>query len=235
MDRIKQIKIFISLAIIIVMLFLISGCITYDDKPSLRYPTPPMNIHEIFSTRQWGVDFPYTEHNAMVIDFVRVFENIHTGTFIFGANYHTADNWWGYDTIILWSDTVLRDFSFVVLNVWDEEDGMKIFTEATPFAIDKLLPTDVIVLNVSFFHYLRPQAAIIFTDESGLQNRMFILQDMSDSCIYYFLWPANPGQIVEWHEICTETYLDSLFSKCEDCGEYYYFRVIWRGECPHCD
>ena len=180
-------------------------CEEHYAHESLRRPTPPMNMHEILGRQ---------EHDAMVADFVRDFETIHTGIYIFGADHPSSDEW--YDTIILWSDIPLRDFSFVILNVWDEDDGMRIFTEATPLVVDRLLPGEAIVLHVRFFHYLRPQAAIFFTDETGAHQRMFIRQDMSNSCIYYFLSPVYPAHIVEWHEISTAAHGEI----CPFSGQY---------------
>ena len=168
-----------------------------------RYSTPPINIHEIISPWDFYVEFPYTKHNAMVADFVRDFENVYTATYNIHASNPMMTDWHGYDTIILWSETPLRDFSFEIINFWEGdsvEDGWTIRTEKTPIAIDVLLPTDVVVLNVGFAHYLRPQAAIIFTDESGLQSRMFIIQTMENGCLpYYYLSPVEEHRIAVWH------------------------------------
>ena len=174
----------------------------YTHEP-IRYP--PMNIHEMFAPWQGrDADFPYKEHHARVADFVCGFDNVHTATY-----NPSATNWRWYDTIILWSDTPLRDFSFIILGIWDEEDGMIVFTQETPLALDVLPPTDAVVLNVAFSHYLRPQAAIMFTDAYGVQTRMFIHQNMGDDGCpsFYFLGRVDPARIVEWHYISMAAYL----------------------------
>jgi len=146
----------------------------------LRQPTPPMNIHEMFALWQ-GVDadFPQEEHEANIAKFVRDFENVYTVTY---AQFETS--WLG--TIILWTDSPLLNFSFVSLDVaghdWDENGQLVINTQEVLFAVPELLPTDAVVLNVTFAHYLLPHGAIIFTDEDGVQRRMFIHEDMRGGC-----------------------------------------------------
>ena len=151
----------------------------YIHEP-LRQPTPPLNIHEILAPWQGlGADFPHEEHEATIAEFVRDFEHVHTVTYIqFETNWRS--------TIILWSDIPLRDFSFVSLDVaghdWDEDVQLVINTREVLLTIDELLPTDAVVLNVAFAHYLLPHGAIIFTDEQGIQRRMFITESMRGGC-----------------------------------------------------
>jgi hypothetical protein len=164
----------------------------YTDE-LLRFPTPPINAHEILSP-QLESD---TEYNAVIADFVRDFENIYTIT----HNEYPFD--WYTDALILWSDAPLRDFSFVVIDFWEGnsvEEGWTIRTTKIPFTIDELLPTDVVVINVAFSHYLRPHAAVIFADETGLQTRMFIEQSMEDRCYpAYYLWPVDEDRVAVWN------------------------------------
>lgn len=151
----------------------------YVHEP-LREPTPPLNIHELFAPWQGqDADFPQAEHEANVAEFVRGFDNVHTATYIqFEANW--------YSTIILWTDTPLRDFSFVSLDVagheWTEAGQLVIGTQEVLLTVDELLPNDAVVLNVAFSHYLLPHGAIIFTDEQGELRRMFIREDMRGGC-----------------------------------------------------
>ena len=160
----------------------------------LRLPTPPMNIHEIFAPWQ-GHDygFPHELHEANIAEFVRDFENVHTATEI-----QWETDW--YETIVLWSDAPLRDFSFVSLDTagheWYEVEGsysqLIIGTQEVLLTVDELLPTDAVILNVNFFHYLLPYGAIIFTDEDGLRWRMFIRESMRGGCFpLYHLGEAH--------------------------------------------
>ena len=100
----------------------------------------------------------------------------------------------------MWSDAPLRDFSFVSLDTaghyWDETETpsrLIIHTHEVLLAVDELLPTDAVVLNVNFFHYLLPYGAIIFTDEDGARWRMFIWESMAGGCFPTFsLGEAQP-------------------------------------------
>ena len=142
----------------------------------LRQAPPPMNIHAIFAPWQ-GPDgvFPKEEHEANVAEFVRDFENVHTVTYI-----QWETDW--HSTLVLWPDVPLRDFSFVSLDVagheWTDDGRLIINTREVIHTIDELLPTDAVVLNVAFAHYMLPHGAIIFTDEQGVRQRMFIWEDM---------------------------------------------------------
>ncbi|MCL2353310.1 MAG: hypothetical protein FWC69_01620 [Defluviitaleaceae bacterium] len=133
---------------------------------SLRQPTPPMHIHEIFAPWQ-GPDapFPQEEHDANIAAFVADFENVHTVTY---TEFET--DWHG--TIILWADEPLRDFSFVSLDIaghdWSQEDELSLNTREVIFAIPKLSPADVVVLNLACSHYLLPYGASSSTGEEGL-------------------------------------------------------------------
>ena len=130
----------------------------YVHEP-LRQPTSPLNIHEVLVPWQGpDADFPQEEHEANVAEFVYGFENVHTVTYV---QFET--NW--YATIILWADTTLRNFSFVSLDVaghdWDEDYQLIINTREVLLTIGELLPTDAVVLNVAFAHYILPHGAII--------------------------------------------------------------------------
>jgi hypothetical protein len=165
----------------------------------LRQPTPPMNIHEIFVPwyGQWNDGrFLWEEHMANVAEFVSDFENVREITY---QQFETDF----YSTIILWADSPLRDFSFVTLDVaghyWEDDARLVIGTRDELLVIDYLPTTDAVVLNVAFAHYLIPHAAIIFTDEQGSRQRMFIQESMRGGCFPVFhLAPHNPEWIADW-------------------------------------
>ena len=156
----------------------------YVHEP-LRQPTPPLNIHEI--------DFPREEREAGIAEILRNFENVHKVTY---TQFET--NW--YSTIVLWTDIPLRDFSFVSLDVaghyWREDRELIIDTREVLLTVDVLLPGDAVVLNVAFSHYLLPHGAIIFTDEHGVQQRMFIIESMRGGCFPIY-------HLTEAHELAT--------------------------------
>jgi hypothetical protein len=155
-----------------------------------RRPTPPMNIHEIFPVWQGpDADFPHEEHEANIAEFLYRFgfENVRTVTYT-----QRETDWYG--TIILWPDshTPLRNFSVVSLDVaghdWDENGQLIIDTQEVLLYVPILrhLQLDAVVLNVAFSHYLLPHGAIIFTDELGVQWRMFIVECMRGGCCPIF-------------------------------------------------
>ncbi|MCL2408746.1 MAG: hypothetical protein FWC96_03930 [Oscillospiraceae bacterium] len=145
----------------------------YTHEP-LRQPTPPMNIREMFTDN--------------ISEYVYGFENVHTVTYL-----QLETDW--CSTIILWADIHLRDFSFVSLDVaghyWYEDRQLVIDTREVLLTVPDLLPTDAVVLNVAFAHYLLPHGAIIFTDEYGVRWRMFLGEDMRGGCfpIYHLGMP----------------------------------------------
>ena len=55
-------------------------------------------------------------------------------------------------------------------------------TQEVLLTVPVLRPTDAVVLNVAFEHYLLPHGAVIFTDANGVQWRMFIGQSMRGGC-----------------------------------------------------
>ena len=115
------------------------------------------------------------------------FDEIHTVTYL---QFETQ--WYG--SIMLWSDKPLWDFTFVSLDVaghywrsrqWREPE-LVIETKEVLLTIPKLLPTDAVVLNVAFAHYLIPHGAIIFTDERGDRWRMFVTESMAGGDVPIF-------------------------------------------------
>ncbi|MDR0272909.1 MAG: hypothetical protein LBI27_06295, partial [Clostridiales bacterium] len=102
---------------------------------------------------------------------------------------------------ILWTDTALRDFKVVTLDVaehyWENDEHLIIHTDEVLFEIDELQPTDLVVLHLYFPHYLLPHEAILYTDENGVQMRMFIHESMRGGCYPLFIL----GEPHEYSEI----------------------------------
>lgn len=147
----------------------------YVDEP-LRQPTPPMNIHEIHPIwLGWDELFPRKEHEAKVAEFTRNFENVHTATYIQFGDWHS--------TIILWTDAPLSNFMFVSLDMGWLDDDVEFHTREVLLVVDELAPGDAVALNIAFEHYLHPRGAIVFTDEQGIQWRMFITESMQGGCV----------------------------------------------------
>jgi hypothetical protein len=146
------------------------------DSP-LRHPTPPMNI---------------LENHEINDEFLNTFERIHEFTFLqFETEY--------YGTIILLADEVVRDFSFAHVGFDLDDEGKLIFHTITSlFEIAELSPTEAVLLNVAFEHYLHPRGGIIFTTENGDEMRMFIQESMEGGCHpFYHLTPAS-SEFMEW-------------------------------------
>jgi predicted small lipoprotein YifL len=143
-----------------------SDCGDHKVGENLRIQTPPVNIRE---------------SHEVADGFSDEFENTYTCTFIqWETDY--------YSTLYLWTDEPLRDFKFVSLDAAsfyateEEEPKIMIDTLEVLLTVPELLPTDVVVLNVAFVHYLIPRGAIIFTDEAGKTWRMFIGESMRGGC-----------------------------------------------------
>ena len=145
-----------------------------------RWPTPPLNIEER------GID----------AEFLSEFENVHTFTYLQWEGY------W-YSTLAFWPDEPLRDFSFLSLDLNSNGERQAFHTREVLLNVEELLPSDVVVLNVLFVHYLIPRGGIVFTDESGVQRRMFI-QDVSarggcSQCFLGFiLSPHDENHWADW-------------------------------------
>jgi hypothetical protein len=160
---------------------------------------PSINSHEIIFSwlSQYGGDFLQTEHDLRVAEFIHCFENVYTVTYNWPLSPLDL-----YDTIVLWPyDSSLLNFSIVTLNSMFYEEGLIISTLETLFTIDELSLDNAVVLNIDtgFIHYMYPRAAIIFTNEAGLQSRMFIELNMNDyGCSRYLLTNVDDYTIAEW-------------------------------------
>jgi len=199
MMRLRTMMYIQLLAIIMVFLSSCGRAIKYEEVPTyfsekilcecgehyisdpLRQPTPPINIHEMFAL--WQTENAQEVHADNVSEFTRDFENIHTLTY---TQFET--DW--TSTLIFWPDITAYDFSFVSLDVaghyWDESTpynhSLVIHTREVLLTVSTLNPTDAVVLNVAFAHYLLPHGAVVFTDAYGIRWRMFIQQSMRGGC-----------------------------------------------------
>jgi len=152
----------------------------------LRHPTPPLNLRE-----------GYEVGDGFLEDFARVHE----------ASYFQfeLDGWEG-NRLYFWTDEPLRDVRFVSLNFdldWlDGEDEYDTQTRYSVFnvilALDSLQVNEVVALNVAFAHYLLPHGGVIFTDQDGNEQRMFLLESMRGGCYPGFLlavYETNEWQV----------------------------------------
>ena len=136
--------------------------------------TYPMNIRDSF---EWEM---VDALEGTLDAFLSGFDTVHEVT------YQQWEADW-YNTIILWSDTPLRDFYIVSLAVGEDvDDKMGIFAQELIFSTEELLTSHAIVLNVAFAHYLLPHGGLIFTDENGDMRRMFINESMRGGCYPHF-------------------------------------------------
>jgi len=151
--------------------------------PYQRQLTPPLNIRD----------------GDVTAEFLSAFETIHTVTYL-----QWEPGW--YHNLALWPDESLRDFSLLSLGLGSGctgADPMYFYTREVLLTIDELLPTDVVVLNVLFIHYLIPRGGVVFTDGDGVQRRMLI-QDVSvvggcSECFRNFiLIPHDETYWIEW-------------------------------------
>jgi len=141
----------------------------YAHELQMLTSTPPLNISNVdpFGT---GTHFTYQ------------FETVHTVTYL----EWEADR---PSKMAIWSDEPLYDFSFVSVH---HNAICCAYVGEIVFNIDKLYPTDVVVLTVAFSHYLYPRGGIIFTDASGMRHHMFLSKNMVDGCVTgFFLNPTD--------------------------------------------
>jgi len=135
-----------------------------------RQPTPPVGIRDVVEPFGVGAHWLYQ------------FDTIHTFTYLQFETEHPHQ-------IALWADAPLFDFSFVSLDVagHDWVDGSLIInTREVLFTVPALQPGDAVVLHLAFAHYLLPHGAIVFTDEWGVQWRMFLHESMRGGCFPVF-------------------------------------------------
>jgi hypothetical protein len=181
-------------------------CGSQDCHDVITQPTSPLYM------------LPFNWHALPLIsqyksEFLNSFETAHEFTY---RQYET--DW--HHTLIIWTDTPLSNFSFVTLgfeDIYDSDDRSYFYIIDTLFTLELFQPTDVIVLNVAFSHYLIPHGGLIFTDENGVQRRMFISENMelesSIECIFhrFVLLPHNEHYFSDWD------WFSSQPCDCETC------------------
>jgi len=121
--------------------------------------SPPLNIRDI-GPFGFGTHFTYQ------------FETVHAATYL-----QWETDW--PSIIALWPDEPLHDFSFVSVN---HNAICCAYVGEVLFTVDKLYPSDAVVLTVAFSHYLFPRGGITFTDANGLRHHIFLTQSMIGGC-----------------------------------------------------
>lgn len=152
---------------------------------------PPLNILP-FGHRFFDHDY---DNICFMHEFIGSFEYLHEVTF------HHWDGGSNHPTVI-WTDTIVRDLSLVELGMNNTDIGMQPYFVAreTLITIDELLPGDAIIANLLFSHYLMPSVGLIFTDENGVQRRMFIADDLGRSapCFCFTRFVLVPDDEIPW-------------------------------------
>jgi len=173
---------------------LCSICGEHYVHEELRAQTPPLHIHEI--QLEWPlVESSEAAHVETVDAFLNDFDTVHTVTYI------QWDTEW-YASLVIWSDEPLRNVSFLSLGFDYAEERPYFYTRAELLTVDELLPNDALLLNVAFEHYLVPRGGLIFTDENGVERRMFISESMRGGCFPQFhLLPYDTPDVVfaDWN------------------------------------
>jgi len=137
----------------------------------LRQPTPPMNFRE-----------PHEFDRR----FLGRFTNIHEATLI---QWETEPG----EPFLIWSEEPIFDFYFVAL---DFTGDLEFSTREVVLYIDEIAAGEAVLITAVFEHYLIPRGGIIFTDQKGIEHRMFITESMRGGC-----WPSmglSPHTTNEW-------------------------------------
>ena len=118
-------------------------------------------------------------------EFLAEFSYIHTFTY---KQWDFGD----YHNLVIWVDAPVRNLSFVLLSYIEDEwpeHGWPIYFDAQNilFTVDELLPTEALVLNVIFAHYLLPSAGLMFTDIDDVQRYLILHESMAGCCFPQFL------------------------------------------------
>ena len=152
----------------------------------LRSPTPPLHIQEWHMYE--GGEEAYIE---AINTFLSDFETVHTASCI---QWDTEQ----YSSLVVWTDVPLRNVSFLSLGYGYTKDQEYFYTKETLLTVDELLPRDALLLNVAFLSDIFPGGGLVFTDESGVEKRMFISESLRGGCFpQYFLLPYD-SPISDW-------------------------------------
>jgi hypothetical protein len=137
-------------------------CGTHYIHEAMR-STPPLNV--------FSFDRHFFHLTAdLTSEFLSSFETVHEFTYL-----EWETDW--HHTLIIWTEASVYNFSFVALGFCDTVE-QPYFVHEELLTIDVFLPTDALILNVAFAHYLYPAAALIFIDGNGIQRHMFIAEDL---------------------------------------------------------
>jgi len=131
----------------------------YVEELHTLLSSPPLNIRDV-DPLGLGTHFTYQ------------FETVHTATYL-----QWESDW--PSNIAIWPDEILYDFSFVSVH---HNAICCAYVGETLLTVDKLYPSDVVLLTVAFSHYLFPRGGIIFTDAMGMRHHMFISESMIGGC-----------------------------------------------------
>ena len=138
-----------------------------------RIPAPPLNLNEPGfpppTICNMDVMLSFEDSQALVAEFLSGFETVHEVTYIQVGNE--------YNTLVIWSDEILRDFSFMpVEERWPDNGQGFIYTGETLLNIDKLRPGEAIALNLAFNAIGHAAGGLVFTSENGTEKRMLITE-----------------------------------------------------------
>ena len=143
---------------------------------------PPINIHAIIPQYEYQGAFPLEKHRKNVTDFLKRFDAVHT------IDYITWESDW-YDTVIIWSDTPLKDFSFVALK---NDENFDFSATEVLFAIDELPSNSALVINVNFSSERLYRGEIIFTDANNVQKHITFSETAIGGCdLTYRIAPSE--------------------------------------------
>jgi hypothetical protein len=116
----------------------------------------------------------------------------------FRSVHELTDIRWEADwnhTILIWTDTALRNFSYNAL-AFDFDGGIPHIHEHEPLiTVGELAPGDVFVLKTAPAHYLTPIGALIFTDENGSRTRLYITENLDETeptCVCFWRFQLVP-------------------------------------------
>jgi len=146
-----------------------------------RNQTPPLNIRESHEIGEGFLDGFTRRHEATYIQW---------------------ETDWEGNGLIFWADEPLSNITFMSLaHDWLEGDSRIYYSlQNIIFSLDELLVNEAIVLNVGFAHYLQAHAGVIFTDQSGNEHRMLLLESMRGGCYpHYFLSVYEPNEWWVWN------------------------------------
>ena len=156
-------------------------CFDHYVGQELRNPTPPLNLREGYEVGDGFLESFARVHEAYYFQF-------------------ELDGWEG-NRLYFWADEPLRDVRFVSL-AFDYEEGnymqARFFVHNVIISLDSLQPNEAVALNIAFAHYLFPHGGVIFTDQSGSEQRMFLLESMQGGCYPSFLlavYETNEWQV----------------------------------------